>query len=81
MTPEEATSRLVALTTAHNGLDQDVQDLQVLRKHDAQLLRTMRADLAEFRTDVEGQFEEVKGSLVALANMIQILIDRDNPKS
>lgn len=77
MTPEEMESRLITLTAAHNSLDQDVQDLEVLRKHDAQLLRIVRTDLADFRTDVKEEFAEVKAGIAALTSMMQTLIDRD----
>lgn len=80
MTPEETASRLITLTAAHNSLDQDVQDLEVLRKHDAQLIRTVAADMAEVKQKLNehgNALDNLQKGMTAITAMIQTLIDRD----
>jgi hypothetical protein len=86
MTPDEISARLATLTAAVNGVDQDVQDLQTLRKNDAQIVRTVASDVAEVKDQltehgrVLGEhgrvLAELRNGMGALTTMLQTLIER-----
>ncbi len=88
MTPEEISTRLNTLTSAVNGVDQDVQDLQTLRKNDALIVRAVASDVAEVKERLgrverllEDQGKEIRTGMGSLAAMLQTLIDQDKPEA
>lgn len=84
MTPEEISARLTTLTSAVNGVDQDVQDLQTLRKNDALIVRAVATDVGEIKQQLNEHgrvLAELQTGMGALTVMLKTLIDRDEPEA
>ncbi len=83
MTPDEISARLVTLTSAVNGMDQDVQDLQILRKNDALIVRAVATDVTGIKEQLTQQgrvLAELQAGTGAITTMLQTLIERTGPK-
>lgn len=71
MSGEDFESRLTHLEQVVRDLDQDVQDLQTLRRADAGLIREVARGLSEHRGEFREFREETREGLRLIAEMLR----------